>query len=133
MKKFLAIAAAAAVIGGDVVADEYPSKSIEVVTHAGAGGGTDVTARMMMLRARRELGQQIGHHRLRPLAQLVQERPTLVGGEQHLSGTGRTVELAGRVTGVSCTARTTGRPSSGAPAGANSSSCSYSSSGPSPR
>lgn len=38
------------------VAQEYPSKTIEVVTHAGNGGGTDVTTRMMMLRARRELG-----------------------------------------------------------------------------
>ncbi len=36
--------------------DEYPCKTIEVVTHAGAGGGTDITTRMMMLRARRELG-----------------------------------------------------------------------------
>ena len=36
-------------------ADDYPSKTIEVVTHAGNGGGTDVTTRMMMLRARREL------------------------------------------------------------------------------
>ena len=35
--------------------DKYPSKTIEVVTHAGAGGGTDVTTRMMMLRARRTL------------------------------------------------------------------------------
>jgi len=40
-------------------ADEYPSKAIEVVTHAGNGGGTDVTTRMMMLRARRELGQDM--------------------------------------------------------------------------
>ncbi len=37
-------------------ADDYPSKTIEVVTHAGAGGGTDVNSRMMMLRARRVLG-----------------------------------------------------------------------------
>lgn len=37
-------------------AEEYPSKTIEVVTHAGNGGGTDVTTRMMMMRARRELG-----------------------------------------------------------------------------
>lgn len=42
-----------------VFADEYPSKTVEVVTHAGAGGGTDVTTRMMMLRARRELGQDM--------------------------------------------------------------------------
>ena len=39
----------------NVAAAEYPSKTVEVVTHAGAGGGTDVTTRMMMLRARREL------------------------------------------------------------------------------
>ena len=36
-------------------ADKFPSKTIEVVTHAGAGGGTDVNSRMMMLRARRTL------------------------------------------------------------------------------
>lgn len=42
-----------------VHADEFPSKAIEVVTHAGNGGGTDVTTRMMMLRARRELGQDM--------------------------------------------------------------------------
>jgi len=40
-------------------ADEFPSKAIEVVTHAGNGGGTDVTTRMMMLRARRELQQDM--------------------------------------------------------------------------
>ncbi len=40
-------------------AEDYPSKTIEVVTHAGNGGGTDVTTRMMMLRARRELGQDM--------------------------------------------------------------------------
>ena len=37
----------------------YPSKTIEVVTHAGAGVGTDVTTRMMMLRARRVLKQDM--------------------------------------------------------------------------
>ncbi|MEM8915478.1 MAG: tripartite tricarboxylate transporter substrate-binding protein [Pseudomonadota bacterium] len=40
-------------------AEEYPTKTIEVVTHAGNGGGTDVTTRMMMLRARRELDQDM--------------------------------------------------------------------------
>lgn len=40
-------------------AEEYPSKTIEVITHAGNGGGTDVTTRMMMLRARRVLGQDM--------------------------------------------------------------------------
>ena len=44
---------------GSAFADEFPSKPIEVVTHAGNGGGTDVTTRMMMLRARRELGQDM--------------------------------------------------------------------------
>ena len=55
-----AILASAAMFAGSVAsADEYPSKTIEVVTHAGNGGGTDVTTRMMMLRARRELGQDM--------------------------------------------------------------------------
>ena len=40
-------------------ADEFPSKTFEVITHAGAGGGTDVTTRMMMLRTRRELKQDM--------------------------------------------------------------------------
>ena len=53
------LASAAMVAGGIASADEYPSKTIEVVTHAGNGGGTDVTTRMMMLRARRELGQDM--------------------------------------------------------------------------
>ena len=47
-----ALAAGAAVPAG---AQDFPSRTIEVVTHAGNGGGTDVTARMMMIRARRSL------------------------------------------------------------------------------
>lgn len=35
--------------------ETFPSKPIEVVIHASYGGGTDVTARMMMIRSRREL------------------------------------------------------------------------------
>ncbi|MGH8724945.1 MAG: Bug family tripartite tricarboxylate transporter substrate binding protein [Burkholderiales bacterium] len=31
--------------------EKFPSKPIEVVTHAGVGGGTDITARMMMVHA----------------------------------------------------------------------------------
>ena len=57
-----AMAAAVAMLPafhGTAQADEYPSKTIEVITHAGHGGGTDVTTRMMMLRARRELGQDM--------------------------------------------------------------------------
>ena len=37
----------------------FRQKTVEVVTHAGAGGGTDVTTRMMMIRARRELKQDM--------------------------------------------------------------------------
>ena len=34
-------------------AKKFPAKQIDVVTHAGAGGGTDITTRMMLLRGRR--------------------------------------------------------------------------------
>ena len=44
-------------LGGPAHAQDKPA--IEVVTHAGAGGGTDVNSRMMMLRARRELKQDM--------------------------------------------------------------------------
>lgn len=40
-------------------ADEYPSKNIEVVIHSKYGGGTDVTARMMSIRTRRNLNTDI--------------------------------------------------------------------------
>jgi putative tricarboxylic transport membrane protein len=39
--------------------EQFPSKTINVVTHAGPGGGTDITTRMMMLRGRREFGQDM--------------------------------------------------------------------------
>jgi putative tricarboxylic transport membrane protein len=57
MNKFLTTASVAVmcIAGATAQAEEYPSKTIEVITHAGNGGGTDVTTRMMMLRARREL------------------------------------------------------------------------------
>ena len=52
-----AIAAATlAITAGQALADEFPSQPVEVVTHASAGGGTDTTARTMLIRARRELG-----------------------------------------------------------------------------
>ena len=47
--------AVTAMLAVGVAKAEYPEKTIEVVTHAGNGGGTDVTTRMMMLRSRREL------------------------------------------------------------------------------
>lgn len=34
---------------GPVAAEDFPSHPIEVVTHSGIGGGTDITARMMMV------------------------------------------------------------------------------------
>ncbi len=36
--------------------DKFPSKTIDVIIHSKYGGGTDQTARMMMIRARRILG-----------------------------------------------------------------------------
>ncbi len=54
--------AAALVVGGAALTsgvvwaqEEFPSKSIEVVIHSSYGGGTDTTARMMMIRTRRNL------------------------------------------------------------------------------
>ena len=38
---------------------EFPSKEIQVISHASPGGGTDTTARMMMIRARRILAKGI--------------------------------------------------------------------------
>ena len=38
---------------------EFPSKEIQVISHASPGGGTDTTARMMMIRARRYLAKGI--------------------------------------------------------------------------
>ena len=54
----LAAAGAALAISG-AIAEDFPSKTIEVVTHAGAGGGTDVNSRMMMLRGRRTIGDMV--------------------------------------------------------------------------
>jgi len=43
--------AALAALDGVHAQEKFPSKPIEVVTHAGVGGGTDITARMMMVHA----------------------------------------------------------------------------------
>jgi len=53
----VALACAVALSGAPAYAQDGPA--IEVVTHAGAGGGTDVNSRMMMLRARRTLKQDM--------------------------------------------------------------------------
>jgi putative tricarboxylic transport membrane protein len=39
--------------------EKFPSKTIEVVTHAGVGGGTDITARMMMVHAAEAFGTEL--------------------------------------------------------------------------
>ncbi len=52
-----ALVGALALAGAPAGAQDKPA--IEVITHAGAGGGTDVNSRMMMLRARRELKQDM--------------------------------------------------------------------------
>lgn len=39
--------------------ETFPSRTIEVVTHAGVGGGTDITARMMMVSAPAEFRQEL--------------------------------------------------------------------------
>lgn len=38
--------------------ERFPSRTVEIVTHAGVGGGTDITARMMMVGAPAEFGQE---------------------------------------------------------------------------
>ncbi|MEM9781134.1 MAG: tripartite tricarboxylate transporter substrate binding protein [Pseudomonadota bacterium] len=39
--------------------DAFPAETLNVVTHAGPGGGTDITTRMMMLRGRRVFKQDM--------------------------------------------------------------------------
>ena len=50
---FAVVAGAALVTASPAISADKPA--IEVITHAGAGGGTDVNSRMMMLRSRRTL------------------------------------------------------------------------------
>ena len=45
--------------GSKAFAADFPAETLNVVTHAGPGGGTDITTRMMMLRARKEFGQDL--------------------------------------------------------------------------
>jgi len=52
-RRLLGLAGAAAALSAFPLRaqDKFPSKPIEVVTHSGVGGGTDITARMMMVHA----------------------------------------------------------------------------------
>lgn len=54
----LGAAVALLLAGGAGAQEKFPSKPIEVVTHAGVGGGTDLTARMMMVQAPAALGTE---------------------------------------------------------------------------
>jgi putative tricarboxylic transport membrane protein len=54
-----AAAAASALCLPSWAQEKFPSKPIEVVTHSGAGGGTDITARMMMVHAPGNFGTEI--------------------------------------------------------------------------
>ncbi len=56
LARIAACVAAAATLGGPAEAQDFPSRPVEVVTHASAGGGTDTTARTLLIRGRRELG-----------------------------------------------------------------------------
>jgi len=53
--KHLLVGAAVMITPVAAIADDFPSKPIEVVIHSSYGGGTDTTARMMMIRSRRNL------------------------------------------------------------------------------
>jgi putative tricarboxylic transport membrane protein len=46
-------------LAGGALAQDFPSETINVITHAGPGGGTDITTRMMMLRGRRAFDQDM--------------------------------------------------------------------------
>ncbi|MEM9360869.1 MAG: hypothetical protein AAGB04_32260, partial [Pseudomonadota bacterium] len=41
------VAGVSAVAVTAVAQDKFPSKTVEVITHAGAGGGTDVNSRLL--------------------------------------------------------------------------------------
>jgi tripartite-type tricarboxylate transporter receptor subunit TctC len=51
--------ASMAIAGGALAQDAFPSQTINVITHAGPGGGTDITTRMMMLRGRPAFDQDM--------------------------------------------------------------------------
>ncbi len=48
-----------ALVGRAFAQDAFPNDTLNVVTHAGPGGGTDITTRMMMLRGRRVFKQDM--------------------------------------------------------------------------
>jgi putative tricarboxylic transport membrane protein len=58
-RHFLAVGAAAAtlpLVNGSAIGQSFPSDTIELLVHAGAGGGTDLTAHALIAGSRSELG-----------------------------------------------------------------------------
>lgn len=53
------LALGSTLVGSAFAQDKFPSDTLKVVTHAGPGGGTDITTRMMMLRGRRVFDQDM--------------------------------------------------------------------------
>jgi putative tricarboxylic transport membrane protein len=51
--------ALAILVSASQAQEKFPSRPIEVVTHAGVGGGTDLTARMMMVQAPAAFGTEL--------------------------------------------------------------------------
>ncbi|WP_114287857.1 Bug family tripartite tricarboxylate transporter substrate binding protein [Candidatus Halocynthiibacter alkanivorans] len=56
---FGGVAMSSSLAGAAFAQEDFPFQTMRVVTHAGAGGGTDITTRMMMLRARRVFKQDM--------------------------------------------------------------------------
>ena len=54
-----AMLAGTAAVAQDKKAEKYPCDPLEIISHASPGGGTDTTARMMMIRTRRHLATDI--------------------------------------------------------------------------
>ena len=59
VRTLTAITAGLCVMALSGTVTEAGKPAIEVITHAGAGGGTDVNSRMMMMRSRRVLKQDM--------------------------------------------------------------------------
>jgi tripartite-type tricarboxylate transporter receptor subunit TctC len=53
------LAAGLALAAPAAAQEKFPSKPISMVTHAGPGGGTDITTRMMMVAAAKPVGQEL--------------------------------------------------------------------------
>jgi len=53
------LATGTSIAGTAFAQEKFPNKLLKVVTHAGPGGGTDITTRMMMLRGRRVFKQDM--------------------------------------------------------------------------